>query len=98
MLAVGLPEDELQFSPGQWACQLEDGMVVFSRLRCNRPSGMSAGVSVDAIRCAKLALERGIGGPLRSASAYFMKHPPEQFNDDTADRMLEAFLAGERDR
>ena len=45
----------------------------------------SAGVSIDAIRCAKVALERGVGGPLTSASAYFMKHPPEQFNDSGAE-------------
>ena len=55
----------------------------------------SAGVMIDAVRCAKLALDRGIGGPLISPSAYFMKTPPQQFTDDVARRMVEEFIAGE---
>ena len=55
----------------------------------------SAGVIIDAVRCAKLALDRGIGGPLLGPSAYFMKSPPVQYHDDEADRMVEAFAAGE---
>jgi myo-inositol-1-phosphate synthase len=58
----------------------------------------SAGVSIDAIRCAKVALDRGVGGILHSASSYFMKHPPEQVTDDTAHAMLEEFIAGSRER
>ncbi len=54
----------------------------------------SAGVMIDAVRCAKLALDRGIGGPLLGPSAYFMKSPPEQFHDDHAQRMVEEFIAG----
>jgi myo-inositol-1-phosphate synthase len=57
----------------------------------------SAGVSIDAIRCAKLALDRGVGGPLISPSAYFMKHPPQQFTDDIAYTMTEDFIAGSRE-
>ena len=57
----------------------------------------SAGVSIDAIRCAKLALDRGVGGPLISPSSYFMKHPPEQFTDDEAYTLTEEFIAGRRD-
>ncbi len=56
----------------------------------------SAGVAIDAIRCAKLARQRGIGGAVQAASAYFMKHPPEQFTDPEAYEMLEAFIAGDR--
>lgn len=56
----------------------------------------SAGVTVDAIRCAKLALDRGVGGPLVSPSAFFMKHPPEQFSDDEAYSMTEEFISGSR--
>lgn len=52
----------------------------------------SAGVVVDAIRCAKLGLDRGIGGPIESASAYFMKSPPKQFTDDQARMLLEKFI------
>ena len=44
----------------------------------------SAGVVIDAVRCAKLALDRGIGGGLIGPSAYFMKSPPQQFTDDEA--------------
>ena len=44
----------------------------------------SAGVIIDAVRCAKIALDRGIGGPLLGPSAYFMKSPPVQYHDDVA--------------
>jgi myo-inositol-1-phosphate synthase len=55
----------------------------------------SAGVIIDAVRCAKLALDRGIGGPLLGPSAYFMKSPPEQYRDEEAREMVEAFARGE---
>jgi len=54
----------------------------------------SAGVIIDAVRCAKIALDRGIGGPLLGPSAYFMKSPPVQFHDDVAHDMIDAFAAG----
>jgi myo-inositol-1-phosphate synthase len=54
----------------------------------------SAGVIIDALRCAKLAMDRGLGGPVESASAYFMKSPPVQHHDDEAYRMIEDFAAG----
>ncbi len=54
----------------------------------------SAGVAIDTIRCAKLALDRGLGGVLEGPSAYFCKHPPRQFDDDEAHRLIEAFIAG----
>ena len=54
----------------------------------------SAGVIIDAVRCCKLALDRGIGGPLLGPSAYFMKSPPIQYHDDEAHRMVEEFAAG----
>ena len=57
----------------------------------------SAGVSIDSIRCAKLALDRGQGGVLYSPSSYLCKHPPRQFDDDEARRRTEEFIAGERD-
>jgi myo-inositol-1-phosphate synthase len=52
----------------------------------------SAGVTIDAIRCAKLALDRGQGGVLHEPSAYFCKHPPRQFTDDEAYQMIEDFI------
>jgi myo-inositol-1-phosphate synthase len=54
----------------------------------------SAGVVIDAIRCCKIALDRGLAGPLTGPSAYFMKSPPQQFPDDVAHDMVEEFIAG----
>jgi myo-inositol-1-phosphate synthase len=58
----------------------------------------SAGVVIDAVRCTKLALNRGISGALVGPSSYFMKSPPEQFPDPEARRRTEAFIAGETER
>lgn len=55
----------------------------------------SAGVVIDAVRCAKLALDRGLSGPLIAPSSYFMKTPPKQFRDNIARDMTEAFIRGE---
>jgi myo-inositol-1-phosphate synthase len=54
----------------------------------------SAGIVIDAVRCAKLALDRGVAGPLIGPSAYFMKSPPVQFSDDAAREMVEEFIFG----
>jgi myo-inositol-1-phosphate synthase len=58
----------------------------------------SAGVIIDAVRAAKIALDRGIGGPLLSAASYFMKSPPEQYDDETARTKVEQFIRGEVER
>ncbi len=58
----------------------------------------SAGVVIDAIRCCKLGLDRGLGGTLVGPSAYFMKSPPKQIPDDRAREMVEAFIRGEDNR
>lgn len=58
----------------------------------------SAGIIIDAIRAAKIALDRGIGGPLLSPAAYLMKSPPEQRPDDEGRAKLEAFIAGTESR
>ena len=54
----------------------------------------SAGVVIDAVRCIKLALDRGVGGPLLGPSSYFMKSPPEQYTDDVCHSLTERFIAG----
>ena len=54
----------------------------------------SAGIIIDAIRAAKIAKDRGIGGPILSASSYFMKSPPVQYSDDEAKQAVEDFIAG----
>ena len=58
----------------------------------------SAGIIIDAVRAAKIAKDRGIGGPILSASSYFMKSPPEQYRDDEAREAVERFIRGELDR
>jgi myo-inositol-1-phosphate synthase len=54
----------------------------------------SAGIIIDAVRACKIALDRGIGGPVLSASSYFMKSPPEQYDDSTARDLVEEFIRG----
>jgi myo-inositol-1-phosphate synthase len=58
----------------------------------------SAGIIIDAIRAAKIAKDRGIGGPLLSASSYFMKSPPVQYRDSEARDLVEQFIRGEVER
>ena len=58
----------------------------------------SAGIIIDAVRAAKIALDRGIGGPILSASSYFMKSPPEQYSDSQAHDAVEQFIRGEVER
>ena len=58
----------------------------------------SAGIIIDAIRAAKIAKDRGIGGPILSASSYFMKSPPEQYADDVCRDLVEKFIRGEVER
>ena len=58
----------------------------------------SAGIIIDAIRCAKIAKDRGIGGPILSAATYFMKSPPVQMEDTLGRKHLEEFISGERER
>ena len=58
----------------------------------------SAGVIIDAVRCARLALDRGIGGPLLGPSAWFMKSPPEQYHDDVARDRLDEYIKTYRRR
>ena len=53
----------------------------------------SAGVIIDAVRCAKLAMDRGLAGPIVAPSSYFMKSPPKQFTDDEARRLVEEFIS-----
>jgi len=106
-----LESENIHIGPSDWVAWQKDNKVAFlrmeGRLFGNVPMNLelrlsvedspnSGGVVIDAIRCAKLALERGIGGVLYSPSAYFMKHPPVQFTDDEAFRMTEDFIEGKR--
>ncbi|HEY2692667.1 MAG TPA: inositol-3-phosphate synthase [Streptosporangiaceae bacterium] len=58
----------------------------------------SAGVIIDAVRAAKIARDRGVGGPILSAASYFMKSPPEQYGDDVARDLVDKFIRGEVER
>lgn len=58
----------------------------------------SAGIIIDALRACKIAMDRGVGGPILSAASYFMKSPPEQRGDDDARASVEAFIRGEIER
>ena len=58
----------------------------------------SAGIIIDAVRAAKIAKDRGIGGPILSASSYFMKSPPVQYDDSQARDAVEAFIRGDIER
>ncbi|HEV8015372.1 MAG TPA: inositol-3-phosphate synthase [Stellaceae bacterium] len=102
--------DDVHIGPSDYVPWLTDRKVAYIRiegtafgdvpLNCEVKlevwdSPNSAGVVIDAVRCAKLALDRGIGGALVGPSSYFMKSPPEQFDDHTARRKTEAFIEGD---
>ena len=104
---------DVHIGPSDYVGWLDDRKFAFVRLEGhgfgNAPISLeyklevwdspnSAGVIIDAIRAAKIGLDRGIGGPLTSASSYFMKSPPEQFDDDTARENVEKFIRGEVER
>ncbi|MFQ5880998.1 MAG: inositol-3-phosphate synthase [Candidatus Methylomirabilales bacterium] len=106
-----LEEENIHIGPSDWVAWQKDNKVCFIRMEGRLFGGLpmhlelrlsvedspnSAGVVIDAIRCCKLALDRGKGGILYSASAYFMKHPPQQFTDDEAYRLTEDFIRGIR--
>lgn len=111
VLSERLEAADIHIGPSDYVTWQKDNKVCFIRMEGKlfgdipmnlelrlsvEDSPNSAGVVVDAIRCCKLALKRGQGGVLYSPSAYFMKHPPQQFTDDEAGRMTEEFIAGER--
>jgi myo-inositol-1-phosphate synthase len=112
-LAKRLSYDNLHIGPSDWIPWLKNNKICYIRIEGRKfgnvpvelelrlsveDSPNSAGCVIDAIRLAKIALDRKIGGPLISASAYLMKHPPQQFTDEKAREMVEEFIKGERER
>lgn len=102
-----LDDENIHIGPSDYVAWQKDNKVCFIRMEGKlfgdvpmnvelrlsvEDSPNSAGVAIDAIRCCKLALDRGEGGVLYGPSAYFMKHPPRQYADDEAYRMTEAFI------
>jgi myo-inositol-1-phosphate synthase len=105
---VDLPERDVHVGPSDHVPWLDDRKFAFVRLEGHGFGGApvsleyklevwdspnSAGVIIDAVRAAKLALDAGIGGPLEAASAYFMKSPAVQMPDEIARERLEHFIA-----
>jgi len=108
-LSRPLPENDVHVGPSDYVPWLSDRKWCYIRMEGTTfgdvplnlelklevwDSPNSAGVVIDAVRCAKLALERGLKGAIRAPSAYFMKSPPKQFTDDKARQMVEDFIAG----
>ena len=104
-----LPDDNVHVGPSDYVPWLSDRKWAYIRLEGTsfgdvplnvelklevHDSPNSAGVVIDAIRCAKIAKDRGLGGPILAPSSYFMKSPPVQYTDDEARQMLEDFIVG----
>ena len=101
--------DDIHIGPSDYVPWQNDNKVCFLRMEGKmfgdvamnlevrlsvEDSPNSAGVCIDMIRCAKLALDRGQGGILEAPSAYFCKHPLRQYTDDEAYQMMEDFIKG----
>jgi myo-inositol-1-phosphate synthase len=105
-----LPARDVHIGPSDYVPWQGDNKICFIRMEGRafgnvpmelelrlsvQDSPNSAGVAIDAIRCCRLARDRKIAGPLRSVSAYLMKHPPTQITDDLARDLVEKFISGE---
>jgi myo-inositol-1-phosphate synthase len=108
-LPYKLPEESVHVGPSDYVPWLTDRKWCYIRMEGttfgNVPLNLelklevwdspnSAGVVIDAVRCAKLALDRGLKGPLFDPASYFMKTPPQQYSDDEARQRTEDFIAG----
>ncbi|HYC55334.1 MAG TPA: inositol-3-phosphate synthase [Candidatus Binatia bacterium] len=107
--AERLEDDNIHIGPSDYVPWQKDNKVCFLRIEGRlfgdvpmnlelrlsvEDSPNSAGVAIDAVRCCRLALDRGRGGVLYAPAAYFCKHPPRQYTDDEAFRLTEAFIEG----
>jgi myo-inositol-1-phosphate synthase len=110
MLPYELPRDNVHVGPSDYVPWLTDRKWCYIRMEGTTfgdvplqmeaklevwDSPNSAGVVIDAIRCLKLAKDRGLGGPIIAPSSYFMKTPPQQYKDEVALQKTEAFIRGE---
>jgi len=113
LLPPDFEPNNLHVGPSDYVPWQQDNKVAFLRIEARGFGGFpmhlemrlsvedspnSGGCMIDAVRCAKLARDRGIAGPLTSISAYTMKHPPEPMPDDEAARRVEEFIQGIRER
>ncbi|SEF14991.1 inositol-3-phosphate synthase [Jiangella alba] len=112
-LVDGLEPRNVHIGPSDYVAWLDDRKWAFIRLEGRNfgdvplnleyklevwDSPNSAGIVIDALRAAKIAMDRGVGGPILSASSYFMKSPPEQYSDDVCREKVEQFIRGEIER
>jgi myo-inositol-1-phosphate synthase len=110
MLPYELAKDDIHVGPSDYVpwltdrkwCHVRMEGTTFGNVPLNLETKLevwdspnSAGVIIDAVRCAKIALDRGVAGPLIGPSSYLMKTPPKQFRDNVAREMTEAFIRGE---
>jgi myo-inositol-1-phosphate synthase len=108
--AARIEDENIHIGPSDYVAWQNDNKVCFLRMEGRLFGGVpmnlelrlsvedspnSAGVAIDMIRCAKLARDRGLGGPVLPAASFFCKHPPEQIPDDQAWAALEAFIAAD---
>jgi myo-inositol-1-phosphate synthase len=104
-----IEDENIHVGPSDYVAWQNDNKVCFLRMEGQLFGGVpmnlelrlsvedspnSAGVAIDMIRCAKLAKDRGLAGPINPAAAFFCKHPPEQMPDDQAYAALETFIQG----
>jgi myo-inositol-1-phosphate synthase len=109
-LSADIGKENVHIGPSDYVSWLDDRKWAYVRLEGRAfgdvplnleyklevwDSPNSAGIIIDAIRAAKIALDRGMGGPVLSASSYFMKSPPEQYSDSVARDAVEAFIRGD---
>ena len=110
MLPYSMAPDDIHVGPSDYVPWLHDRKWCYLRMEGTTfgdvpltveaklevwDSPNSAGVVIDAVRCIKLALDRGLSGPLIGPSSYFMKTPPQQFQDNIAREMTESFIRGD---
>ncbi len=108
-LSTPLKKDDIHIGPSDYVPWQKDNKVCFLRMEGRGFAGVpmhidlrlsvedspnSGGVSIDAVRCCKVARDRKIGGPLNAVCAYTMKHPPEQMSDARARDLLQQFISG----
>jgi myo-inositol-1-phosphate synthase len=104
-----LDDENIHVGPSDYVAWQNDNKVCFLRMEGEMFGGVpmnlelrlsvedspnSAGVAIDMIRCARVALDRGLSGVIAGPSAYFCKHPPVQYTDDIAQAMTESFIQG----
>ena len=112
VLTHDIPQNQIHIGPSDYVPWQKDNKVCFIRMEYRgfgdvpmnvelrmsvEDSPNSAGVAIDAIRCARLGLDRGLGGPLEEISSFAMKHPPRQLRDSEARELLERWIARNSD-